>query len=164
MLSETDESRRMTRLRLTREGLERLEHDLRDLEETDLPEVADRIREIKATSSDLAESVEYSSALDDLARLQARAAELREMIGAGEVLSGSKTAKGEVGLGSRVTLAVDGSRETYQVVGSAEADALAGRISEASPLGRAVLGRHVGDEVAWRSPEGTVTATLLKVS
>ena len=156
--------RRMARIRLTREGLERLESDLRELEEAELPEVADRIREIKATSSDLAESVEYSSALDDLARLQARAAELRELIGAGEVLTSPKHARGEVSLGSRVTLAVDGSRETYQVVGTAEADALAGRISEMSPLGRAMLGHHAGDEVTWRSPEGTVTAKLLKVS
>lgn len=165
MSSKTGEVGRETGLRLTREGLERLERDLRDLEEIGLLEVADRIREIKATSpSDLAESVEYTSALDDLTRLRARAAELREMIGAGEVLAAPRKTRGEVSLGSRVTLAVGDTRETYLIVGSAEADALAGRISEASPLGRAVLGHHAGDEVSWRAPDGTVKATLLRVS
>ena len=151
------------RIRLTEEGLERLEGELRHIEGESIPDVGERIRAIRETTADVLESGDYGLAMDELAQLQARAAELRSMIGSGEVVHPSHARTGEVHLGSRVTLADDGRREVFRIVGAAEADVLRGDISEESPLGRSLLGRHAGDEVEWSSPAGLNRAKIVRI-
>lgn len=151
------------RARLTREGLRKLEKELNEAEER-LPELADRIRTIRQMAADLSESGEYYQALDELSQLQAHIAELRFAIGTGEVADEPPVAAGRVHLGSTVTLSLNGDQETYQVVGSVESDPLEGRISEDSPLGRALLGHVAGELVRWTSPGGTNAARITKVA
>lgn len=150
--------------RLTPEGLHKLEAELQEAQEVRLPELAERIRSIRQMAADLSESGEYYQALDDLSQLQARIAELRFAIGSGEVREERPVARGHVHLGSVVTLSLDGDQETYQVVGSVEADALEGRISEDSPLGRALLGHASGELVKWTSPGGANSARITRVA
>lgn len=150
-------------VRLTEAGLHRLEEELRELEEERLPDVAELIREVRETDPDVMESGEYAQAMDELALLQTRAAEVRAMIGSGEVVHIPRARSGEVQVGTRVTLDEDSRRETFTIVGSAEADALEGRVSEESPLGRSLIGHRAGDEVEWQSPAGANRARILAV-
>lgn len=149
--------------RLTREGLRKLEAELNEAEER-LPELGDRIRTIRQMAADLSESGEYYQVLDELSQLQAHIAELRFAIGTGEVAEEPPVAAGRVHLGSTVTLSLNGNQETYQVVGSVESDPLEGRISEDSPLGRALLGHVAGELVRWTSPGGRNAARITKVA
>ncbi len=150
--------------RLTTEGLRKLELELKEAQEVRLPYLAERIRTIRQMAADLSESGEYYQALDELSQLQARIAELRFAIGSGEVAEQRPVAAGHVHLGFIVTLSPNGDEETYQVVGSVEADPLEGRISEDSPLGRALLGHVAGELIKWTSPAGVNAARLTKVA
>jgi transcription elongation factor GreA len=149
---------------LTSEGLRKLEEELEELEQVRLPELGERIRVIRQMAADLSESGEYFQALDEMSQTQARIAELHFEIGSGDVVTEQRAPAGLVHLGSMVTLAVDGDRETYQVVGSIESDPMKGRISDQSPLGRALLGHVAGDRVKWTSPAGDNEARILKVA
>jgi len=148
---------------LTQEGLRMLEEELKDLEDTRLSELAERIRSIRQMAADLSESGEYYETLDELSQVQARIAEVRLAIGSGEVTEEPPVASGHVHLGSVVTLSIGAHCETYQLVGSVEADPFKGRISEESPLGRALLGHTAGDHVRWRSPGGVHRARITTV-
>ena len=114
-------------------------------------------------AADLSESGEYYEALDELSQVQAQIAEVRLAIGSAEVTEEPSVAPGHVHLGSVVTLSIGAHRETYRLVGSVEADALEGRISEESPLGRALLGHTAGDHVQWKSPGGVHRARITTV-
>jgi len=149
--------------RLTQEGLGMLEEELKDLEDTRLSELAERIRSIRQMAADLFRSGEYYDALNELSQVRAHIAEVRLAIGSGEVTDEPPVAPGHVQLGSVVTLSIGAQQETYQLVGSVEADALRGRISEESPLGRALLGHATGDHVKWRSPGGVHRARITMV-
>jgi transcription elongation factor GreA len=85
------------------------------------------------------------------------------MIGSGEIVEDHGPA-GVVQLGSTVTLAERHQKETFTIVGSAEADALKGRLSEDSPLGRSLLRHHAGDTVQWDSPAGVYRARIVRIA
>jgi transcription elongation factor GreA len=149
--------------RLMPEGLRMLEEELKDLEDVRLAVLADRIRSIRQMAADLSESGDDYQALDEFSQLQAHIAELRLAISSGKLAEEPPVDAGHIRLGSVVTLSIGAHEETYQVVGSVEADALKGRISEESPLGRALLGHAAGDQVRWRSPVGVYRAHITTV-
>lgn len=147
---------------LTREGLRRLEHELEWLEKTQLPEVGERIRAIREMSADPLDAGEHAQVMEELAQLRAREAVLRTMIGSGEIIK-PHGARGVAHLGSKVTLAENHHRETFTIVGGAEADALKGRLSEDSPLGKSLIGHRAGDVIQWDSPGGSNRARILGI-
>src|SRR5579884_407357 len=151
-------------VRLTREGLRRLEEELRELREVRLPEVAERIRAVRQMAADLSESDECFQALEEMNQVQARIAELELAIGSGEVAEEPRAVEDPVHLGSVVTVSFDGERETYEIVGSVEADPLHGKLSMESPLGQALIGRRVGEEIEWRSPDGVAHGRVEKLA
>ena len=146
---------------LTAEGAERLRAELAELTGVKRPEVIARIRAAKELG-DLKENADYSSAREEQSflegRIQAIEAQLRTAVIA--VVPGAGSG---ADLGSRVTVEVDGATDTYTLVGSAEADPASGRLSVASPVGRALLGAVAGDAVAVTTPRGAVTYQVLSV-
>lgn len=146
---------------LTAQGADRLRAELAELTGVKRPEVIGRIRAAKELG-DLKENADYTSAREEQSflegRIQALEARLRDA-----VIAVVPAAGAGADLGSRVTVEVDGSTDIYTLVGSAEADPGAGRLSVASPVGRALLGATGGTEVAVKTPRGAVTYRVVSV-
>lgn len=149
---------------VTPEGLAEIKVELDELIRVRRPYIADKIRSARQLG-DLSENFEYHAAKNEQGFIEARIAEL-EAIVRNAVLIEAPAPTGEVHVGSTVTFEEDGApAETYKIVGPAEADFTAGRISFESELGRSLLGRRVGDEVEVTTQSGagyTVRITAIE--
>lgn len=145
---------------LTEEGVTELKAELAKLI-AERSEVADRIKTAREFG-DLAENAEYQVARQEQEKNEARISELEHIIGNVEIIkstgSGSK-----VRLGSKVTLQGNGNKKEFQVVGTVEADPLEGKISDESPIGQALMGKKVGDEVEIKTPAETSTYKIAAI-
>jgi transcription elongation factor GreA len=148
---------------LTKEGLRQLEVELDQLVQVERNEIAERIRQAR-DFGDISENAEYTDAKNAQGLVEGRIMTLEVMIRNAVVIEDEPREKGVAGVGSSVTVSTDDGDETYSIVGAAEADPLHGRISNESPLGRALLGHRAGDEVEWTSPIGTSRVRILTVS
>lgn len=137
---------------LTKDGVTELQQELDSLV-SQRGAVADRIKTAREFG-DLAENAEYQTARQEQEKLEARISEVEHILQNVKVIDKPKN-DGVVRLGSTVTLK-NGTTKTFQVVGTVEADPLEGKISDESPLGRAVLGKKVGDEVEIKINETAV--------
>lgn len=147
---------------LTPEGLVELKKELKELVEIKRPEVVQKIS-VARDMGDLSENAAYVSARDDQAFIEGRIAELEDIIKNAVVCSGS-TSKGTIAVGCRVRVHVDGEEEEYCLVGAPEADPKVKKISYESPLGKALIGKKVGDKVEMEAPDGKLVYTILSVS
>ena len=147
---------------LTKEGLRQLEDELHLLVTVRRPEVAERIRHAR-DFGDIAENAEYTEAKNEQSLVEGRIQTLEGMIRNAAVIEEEPREKGVVSVGAQVQVNSDEGDESYTIVGPAEADPLKGRISNESPLGRALLGHRAGDEVEWTSPSGTSKVKILAV-
>ncbi|MFA5128609.1 MAG: transcription elongation factor GreA [Patescibacteria group bacterium] len=146
---------------VSKEGLEKFKQELDDLVNVKRKEIIERIERAKELG-DLSENAEYAAAKDEQAFTEGRILELQDMVARAEIINGS----GKVDLvrvGSKVKVKSDGTETEYEIVGVAEADPVAGKISNESPLGRSFLGRKIGDKVQIQIPKGTVTYTILEI-
>jgi transcription elongation factor GreA len=148
---------------LTKEGLRQLEEELDQLVNVRRNEVAERIRQSR-DFGDISENAEYAQAKNEQSLVEGRIQTLEGMIRNAVLIEDEPRAKGIVAVGAKVTVDTEEGEETYAIVGAAEADPLKGRISNESPLGRALLGHRAGDEVEWTSPSGTSRVRVLSVS
>jgi transcription elongation factor GreA len=139
---------------LTKEGLKHLEDELQHLVNVRRAEVAERIRHAR-DFGDISENAEYTEAKNEQSLVEGRIQTLEGMIRNAAVIEEEPREKGVVSVGAVVEVSSDEGAETYTIVGAAEADPLRGRISNESPLGRALLGHRSGEEVEWTSPSGT---------
>ena len=159
--AETRPGRSAEPVHLTPEGAVRLRDELRSLTEERRPEVVGRIRAAKELG-DLKENADYTAAREEQSflegRIQAIEAQLR-----GAVIIETPAAGSRIGMGSTVTVESALEEVTYVLVGSAEADPANGRISAASPVGRALLGHGPGDDVVVRTPRGEVRYRVVSV-
>jgi transcription elongation factor GreA len=147
---------------LTPEGYQKLEEELEYLKSVRRPQVAQAIHEAKM-DGDIMENAGYEEAKRQQAFLEGRIMTIDAML-KNAVLIKADAASDRVILGSRVTIAEDGfDPETYVIVGSAEAAPGEGRISNESPLGKALMGHQAGDEVAFETPGGTVEVEILEI-
>jgi transcription elongation factor GreA len=149
---------------LSTEGIERLKVEHAELTGTRRPEVIARIKSAKELG-DLKENADYSSAREEQSFLEGRIAAIEALLRDATVIE-SPGANGRVDLGSKVSVeeaGLPGEVTIYELVGTAEADPAAGRISNASPVGRALIGRRVGDTVAVRTPRGDVEYRIIEV-
>ena len=138
---------------VTPEGLAAIKQELEQLVRERRPYIADKIRTARQLG-DLSENFEYHAAKNEQGFIEARIAEL-EAIVRNAVLIEEPAGTGKVSVGSTVTFEEEGgSPETYKIVGPAEADFTAGRISFESELGRALIGRKVDEEVEVTVPAG----------
>ena len=148
---------------LTKEGLRQLEMELDQLVQVRRAEIAERIRHAR-DFGDISENAEYTEAKNEQGLLEGRIQTLEAMIRNAVLIEDEPREDGVVTIGASVTVTDDDGDETYAIVGAAEADPLRGRISNESPLGRALLGHRAGDEVEWTSPSGISRVTILAVS
>jgi transcription elongation factor GreA len=147
---------------LTLEGRQKLEEELNYLKTVRRVEVAQAIHEAKS-DGDVMENAGYDEAKRQQAFVEGRILTI-EAILENSVLIESNGSKDSVGLGSRVTVVEDGIEpETYSIVGSAEANPRNGRISNESPLGKALMGHRVGERVAFDAPAGRVEVEIVRI-
>jgi transcription elongation factor GreA len=138
------------------DGLERLRAEHEQLTRVRRPEVIARIKAAKELG-DLKENSDYTAAREEQSFLEGRIAAIEQTLRQATVISAGNDGAGRVSVGSRVTIEdVDGGRSTFTIVGSAEADPTGGRISNVSPVGRALIGASVGDSVTVTTPRGPV--------
>ncbi len=139
---------------LTPEGRAKLEAELENLRNVRRPQVAERIHSAKE-EGDIMENSAYDEAKNEQAFVEGRIMTIEQMLKNAVIIEGTR-ASDTVGLGSYVTVVERGKKddETFQIVGSAEADPSRGRISNESPVGRALMGKRAGDEIQVRIPDG----------
>jgi len=150
---------------LTREGLRRLEEELEYLKTVKRKEVAERIKASKAFG-DISENAEYEDAKNEQAFVEGRILQLDQLLRTARVVDNHGAPPDTIIVGSTVRIKDLGSGEeiTYTIVGSAEADPDRDRISNESPVGRALLGRRAGDVVEVTVPAGKMTYRVLGVA
>jgi transcription elongation factor GreA len=147
---------------LTPEGYRKLEDELQHLTQVRRPEIAKAIHEAKL-DGDVSENAGYEEARRQQAFLEGRIMTIEAMLKNAVIIEPNGSSD-IVGLGSRITVVEDGwEPESYTLVGSAEADPGAGRISNESPLGKALMGHRVGETVAFQTPGGTAEVEILSI-
>jgi len=141
---------------LTPQGYARLQRELATLVTVNRAEARARLSQALQIAGDLADNPEYLDASAELARVESRIVLLEERIATARVLRTDEPSSGVVSLGSRVQLddLDDGSSEEYVLVSSAESNPSKGRLSNESPVGRAIEGHHPGEIVEVRAPHG----------
>ena len=138
---------------MLKEGYEKLHSDLKRLKE-ERPEIVDAIEEARA-HGDLSENAEYHAAKERQGQIEASIADIEDKLSRAQIIDPKELSGDKVIFGATVTLLDEDEKTiTYQIVGQTEADAKTGRISYNSPLGRALIGRTVGDEVEVTVPAG----------
>jgi transcription elongation factor GreA len=148
---------------LTPEGKARMEEELEFLRKVRRPEVAEHIR-LAREDGDLTENAGYDAAKEEQAHVEGRILTLENILKNAQVIE-KRGNSGTVAVGSQVTVQEDGyDPETFHIVGSAEVNPQQGRISNKSPLGRALLGKRKGDEVQVNTPNGVTVFTVIQVS
>lgn len=139
---------------ITAEGLEELKNELEFLKLVKRKEISEKIK-VALAFGDISENAEYDEAKNEQANVETRIAKLEQMIKNAKIIKAAKQ-KGVVSVGSKVSikdLEFDEVME-YTIVGSAEADPFKGKISNVSPLGKALLGKKIGDVIEVASPVG----------
>ena len=138
---------------MLQEGYETLTADLRRLKE-ERPQIVDAIEEARA-HGDLSENAEYHAAKERQGQIEASIADIEDKLSRAQIIDPTELSGDKVVFGATVTLLDDDDKPVkYQIVGQTEADAKTGRISYNSPLGRALIGRRVEDEVEVSVPAG----------
>ncbi len=150
---------------LTKEGLAKLEKELDYLRTVRRQEVATRIHQAKELAS-TQNNAEYEDAKNEQAFVEGRILTLEKIIQNAELINEEEAHRSKsVQLGSKVTvLTASGKKETYTIVGSAEAEPKEGRISNESPVGQALMGKGVGDAVQVEAPAGVTRLTITGIS
>ena len=147
---------------ISKDGLEKLRAELDEMVSIKRPEVANRIHDAKE-HGDLSENAEYEDAKNEQAFVEGRIQTLSALVKNAVVIEENHSAT-HVQIGSKVTLQSEDGKESFQIVGSAEAAPAEGKISNESPVGRALLGRKKGDEVTVTVPAGDYKYKILSIS
>ena len=149
---------------LTSEGLKKLEDELENLIVVQRKEVAQKIKEARE-QGDLSENAEYDAAKDEQRDIEARIEEIEKILKNAEIVDEDEVDLGSINIGCQVTiLDLEFDEElVYKIVGSTEANSLKGKISNESPVGRALLGKKVGDFVSVDTQVGTVEYKVLSI-
>ena len=149
---------------LTREGYEKLKQEIEYLSNDKRREVADRIR-IAREFGDIAENAEYDDAKNEQAMLEHRIAQLEERLIAARVIEKRDIQKDVVSIGSKVKLRDIAAKKTfeYHIVGSAEANPAENKLSNESPVGKAILGHKKGEVVEVAAPRGALKFKILEI-
>ncbi|MCV3296063.1 transcription elongation factor GreA [Oenococcus kitaharae] len=150
---------------MTAEGLAKLQAELDDLIKNKRPAITSRIQEARAFG-DLSENSEYQSAKDEQAFVEGRVIQLQQMIQFAEVIDTNSVSKSILTLGKTVSFkeVPDGEEESYTIVGSAESDPMSGKISNDSPMGKALLNHKTGDTVEIPLPgNNSMTVKITRV-
>lgn len=149
---------------LTKEGFQKHQEELDYLRKVKRQEVANRLHEAME-GGELIENAEYEAAKNEQAFVEGRIQELEMLLATARVIEDEKKKKADtIQVGSTVTIQEDGfDEETYTIVGAAEADPRHGKISNESPMGKAILNHRAGDVVQVETPDGAYQVRILKI-
>ena len=150
---------------MTYAGLRALEDELENLKTVKRKEVAEKIK-VARGYGDLSENSEYDEAKNEQGMIESRIAELEKRLKHARVIDGSELTNESVSVGSHVKIRdEDGDEDEYDITGSTEADPLAGKISDESPIGAALIGHSAGERVDVTLPNGsTVVYEIVEIS
>jgi len=145
---------------ISEEGFHKLEEELHHLTTAKRREIADRIEKAKELG-DLSENAEYAEAKEAQAFNEGRISEITSLL---KNLTVVKThSNGEAGMGSKITVEIDGQKKDFTIVSFNEADPLSGKVSNESPLGLAFLEKKIGDSVTVHTPKGDLVYKIIKI-
>ena len=150
---------------LTYEGLKQLEEELQDLKVNKRKEVAEKIREARE-QGDLSENAEYDAAKDEQRDIEARIEEIDKILRNAEVVVEEDVDVNKINIGCKVRLLdldYEDEELEYKIVGSTEANSLKGKISNESPVGKALMGAKVGDTISVETQAGMVQYKVLGI-
>ena len=155
--------RQKSEILLTSEGFLELETELNNLKTVDRPRIIEAIKEARA-QGDLSENADYDAARDEQAKIEARITELEYKLENAKIIE--KASGDVVAVGTTVTVKYvdDDDEEEYSIVGSMEADPFENKISNESPIGRAIMDRRVGDIISVESPNGSYDIKIVKIA
>ena len=150
--------------KFTEEGLKKLEAELEDLKTNGRRDIAERIK-IARGYGDLSENSEYDDAKNEQAKIEDRIVELEAMLKNYEIITDDEISGDKVVIGVTVTIKDANSKEqfTYAIVGSAEADPISGKISDESPVGKALIGHKVKETVEVELPDGKALYKIVDI-
>lgn len=148
---------------LTKEGYQKLQEELEHLRTVKRQEVANRLHEAME-GGELIENAEYEAAKNEQAFVEGRIQELELLLASARIIDEADHERaGVVQVGSTVTLQEGRHQETYTIVGAAEANPRQGRISNESPIGKAILGHRINDEAQVDAPGGSYKVRIIKI-
>ena len=148
---------------LTAQGLQKLRDELDDLKLNQRPEAIKRIDEAKSMG-DISENAEYDEAKDAQAQIERRIFEIEEMLKSYQLIDDAGGDTKKVRVGSTVVVEVNGKEKAFVIVGSNEADPAAGKISNESPIGLALIGAKPGAKVMVKTPAGETMYKIVSIS
>lgn len=148
---------------LTQDGYDELIAELKEIKEGKLPKAIERVATARSFG-DLSENSEYHAAREDLSFLEGRTAELEALLAKAKVIKQKKGKQTNVSVGSTVTVHVGKAKHVYQIVGEWEANPKEKKISESSPLGKALIGKKVGEEIEVEAPAGKIKYKVADIS
>ena len=154
----------MKEIILTKEGYQKLKKEIEDLSTRRRREIAERIK-LAREFGDIAENAEYDTAKNEQAMLEARIAKLEERLASARVIEKREISKDVVSIGSTVRLRDVDAKQTfeYRIVGSAEANPAELKLSNESPVGKAIMGRKKGETVEVATPRGSLKYKILEI-
>lgn len=152
-------------IKISEEGLKKLQDELENLKTVGRADIAEKIK-IARGYGDLSENSEYDEAKNEQAKIEARIVEIESMLKNVEIISGIKGAAKTVVVGVKVKIYDEEFDEemVYEIVGSTEADPMNNKISDESPIGKALLGKKTGDEIIAETPAGEMKLKILGIS
>ena len=150
---------------LTEKGLQELERELEHLKTVGRQEIAEKIK-VARSFGDLSENSEYDEAMSDQGKMEARILEIEYMLKNVRIIDEENINTDKVFVGSKVTIKDLETKEklTYQIVGFAQADPDNGRISDESPVGKALIGKKTGETVNVEVPVGVISFKIMSIS
>jgi transcription elongation factor GreA len=154
----------MEKVPMTAEGYHALDEELKRLKSQERPNAIAAIAEAR-THGDLSENAEYHAAKERQGWIESRIAEIEDRIARAQIIDVSKLSGDQVKFGATVSVVDEDTEEAarYQIVGEHEADVRAGKISIASPIARAMIGKEIGDVVEVNTPGGVKAYEILKI-
>ena len=148
---------------LTSEGLKELQDELEELKTVGRKEAAEKIK-VARSFGDLSENAEYDEAMSDQAKLEARISEVEHIIKTAKVIDENEFDTEIVHIGSTVKITDDKKKEfVYTIVGFAQADPVLGKISDESPVGKALIGHKKGEKVVVETPSGNLQFKIKEI-
>ncbi|MFN4212494.1 MAG: transcription elongation factor GreA [Microgenomates group bacterium] len=150
----------MKKVQLTKEGYNNLQNELKELIEIKKPKAVERLQKARSMG-DLSENSEYTAAKEELAFVEGRIQEIEEILKEAQIIENQQ--KGIVDVGVKVTVQVNGKKEEFHIVGEFEADPMNKKLSHNSPIGKALLGKRVGDWVEVEIPAGKIKYKIVDI-
>lgn len=147
---------------LTKEGQDKLKEELNHLIKVKKVEVAEKIKEARLLG-DVLQNPIYDASVEEQGYIEGRISEIEEVLGKAKLIK-KNNKDGAVLLGSTVSVEINGAKETFTIVGSTEADPDNKRISNESPVGRALMGAKVGDVVKIKTPAFSADYKIIKIN